>query len=257
MCAYAAIPVTLKLKTRLMSSQKNHWPINELPAGPSARRRSRKNAPSAPKMPKIAVACDAIGFDPGVTKIVWRLQTLCVVGRYKKVSGGSKPHYRSRILSVGDIWTGESSAANFELFGNDARVSYDNMSDRTAGGHAILTAAAKPAGSDDWCAVQFWLGLLTVNSDLATSFAHFTALRDALAGHAPVPLLARALAMRAGDLANLGRLPEAAEEGRRALAMARELGDRPGEACALFWLSATAFYPGDFHGCVAWLRQVR
>ena len=103
-----------------------------------------------PKMPKITVACDAIGFDPGVTKILWRLQTLYVVGRYKKVSGGSTPHYRSRVLSVGDIWTGESSAANFALFGDDPHVSYDNASDRTAGGHAILTVAAKPAGSDDW-----------------------------------------------------------------------------------------------------------
>jgi len=105
---------------------------------------------AAPKMPKIVVACDAIGFDPGVAKIVWRLQTLYVVGRYEKVSGGEKPHYRSRILSVGDTWTGESSAANFMLFDDDANVAYDNRTDRVAGGHAILTVAAKPADSNVW-----------------------------------------------------------------------------------------------------------
>jgi hypothetical protein len=54
------------------------------------------------------------------------------------------------VLSVGDTWTGESSAARFVLFGNDANVSYDNMSDRSAGGHALLTVAAKPTGSDVW-----------------------------------------------------------------------------------------------------------
>src|SRR5215471_6083482 len=40
---------------------------------------------AAPKMPKITVACEAIGFDPAASKIVWRLQTLYVVGRYKKM----------------------------------------------------------------------------------------------------------------------------------------------------------------------------
>lgn len=103
-----------------------------------------------PKMPKITIDCDVVGFDLSATKIIWRLQTLYVVGRYKKVSGGSTPHYRSRVLSVGDTWTGESSATRFVLFANDANVSYDNMSDRVAGGHAILTVAAEPPGSDVW-----------------------------------------------------------------------------------------------------------
>jgi len=103
---------------------------------------------AAPAMPKIVVDCDTVGFDLSATRIIWRLQTLYVVGRYKKVSGGNTPHYRSRILSVGDTWTGESSAARFTLFGNDANVSFDNLSDRTSGGHAILTVAAKPPGSD-------------------------------------------------------------------------------------------------------------
>ena len=98
---------------------------------------------------------------------------------------------------------------------------------------------------------------MTAGWDVTTSFGHLTAARDALAGRAPVPLLARTLAWRAGDLANLGRLPEAGEQARCALAMARELGDRLAEADALFWLGAAAGYAGDFQGSVAWLRQAQ
>jgi len=130
---------------------------------------------------------------------------------------------------------------------------------RWASGYQLLAAAAghTAAAGEAWCAAQFWLGLLTADSDMTTSLGHFTALRDALAGRAPVPLLARTLARRAGELANLGRLPEAAEEAHQALAMARELGDRPAEAVALFWLGAVAGYTGDSHSCVAWLRQAQ
>ncbi len=99
---------------------------------------------------------------------------------------------------------------------------------RWASGYQLLTAAAghAAAGGKAWCAAQYWLGMLTANWDVPTSFGHLTAARDALAGRAPVPLLAHTLAWRAGDLANLDRFPEAAEEARRALAIARELGDR-------------------------------
>jgi DNA-binding CsgD family transcriptional regulator len=128
-----------------------------------------------------------------------------------------------------------------------------------ASGYQLLAAAAgaASAGGEAWCAAQYWLGQLTCNSDATTSFGHFTALRDALAGHSPVPLLARTLAVRAGILANMGRLSEAAEEAHRALVLARELGDPPGEANALFWLGTAASYAGDFHDCVAWLRQAQ
>ena len=123
----------------------------------------------------------------------------------------------------------------------------------------MLAAAAGhvAAGGEAWCAAQFWLGLLTSGSDVTTSFGHLTAARDALAGRAPGPLLARTLAWRAVDLANLDRLPEAAEEGRRALALARDPGDQPGEAYALFCLGLAAYYAGDFHDSVAWLRQAQ
>ena len=97
---------------------------------------------------------------------------------------------------------------------------------RWAPGYRLLAAAAEHAapGGEAWCAAQFWLGVLTAGWEVATSFSHLTAARDALTGGAPVPLLAWALAFRAGALANLGRLPEAAEEAR---ARAGD-GPRPG-----------------------------
>jgi len=133
---------------------------------------------AVPKMPKITVACEAIGFDPAASKIVWRLQTLYVVGRYKKMSGGATPHYRSRVLSVGDTWTGESGAARFVLFDNDANVTYDNNSDRVAGGDAILTVAAKPAGSDAW--LQDYVHLRITGTNPTTSIVR-KYVHDALA----------------------------------------------------------------------------
>src|SRR5262249_27735607 len=107
----------------------------------------------------------------------------------------------------------------------------------------------------EWCTAQFWLGLLTAATNVPTSFGHLTLVRDAFAGHAPAPLLARALAWRAGALANQGRVPEAAEEGRQALALARELGDPVGEAYALYWLGTAAGYVGSHQDAEAWLRQ--
>jgi predicted ATPase/class 3 adenylate cyclase/DNA-binding CsgD family transcriptional regulator len=130
---------------------------------------------------------------------------------------------------------------------------------RWAPGYQLLAAAAGPAGQGgpEWCSAQFWLGLLTAASNVTTSFGHLTVVRDAFAGRAPEPVLARALAWRAGALANLGRVPEAAEEGRHALALARELGDAAGEAYALYWLATSAAYVGSFQDAEAWLRQAQ
>ena len=130
---------------------------------------------------------------------------------------------------------------------------------RWAAGYQLLAEAAGHAGDvgPEWCAAQFWLGLLTAASNVPTSFGHLTLVRDAFAGRAPAPLLARALAWRAGALANLGRVPEAAEEGRHALALARELGDPAGEAYALYWLAIAAGYVGSYRDAEAWLRQAQ
>jgi DNA-binding CsgD family transcriptional regulator len=130
---------------------------------------------------------------------------------------------------------------------------------RWATGYQLLAAAAGHAGQGgpEWCTAQFWLGLLTAAANVTTSFSHLTRVRDALAGHAPAPVLARALAWRAGALANLGRVPEAGEEGRHALALARELGDPAGEAYALYWLATAAGYVGNLRDAGAWMRQAQ
>jgi predicted ATPase/class 3 adenylate cyclase/DNA-binding CsgD family transcriptional regulator len=130
---------------------------------------------------------------------------------------------------------------------------------RWATGYQRLAEAAGHADEDgpEWCTAQFWLGLLTAASNVTTSFRHLTGIRDAFAGRAPEPLLARALAWRAGALANLGRVPEADEEGRHALALARDLSDPAGEAYALYWLGTAAGYVGNLQDAEAWLRQAQ
>jgi predicted ATPase/class 3 adenylate cyclase/DNA-binding CsgD family transcriptional regulator len=130
---------------------------------------------------------------------------------------------------------------------------------RWATGYQLLALAAERADEDrpEWCVAQFWLGLLTAASNVTTSFRHLTLVRDAFAERPRAPLLARALAWRAGALANLGRVPEAAEEGRHALALARALGDPAGEAYALYWLATAAGYVGNLQDAEAWLRQAQ
>ena len=125
----------------------------------------------------------------------------------------------------------------------------------------LLAAAAghAAAGGEEWCAAQFWLGVLTAGSDVTIEFRPLHARPGT---RWPGARRCRCWPARwpgaRETLANLGRLPEAAEEARRALAMARELGDRLGEADALFWLGAAAHYAGDYRrGCVAWLRQAQ
>src|SRR5262245_59200733 len=134
------------------------------------------------------------------------------------------------------------------------------LSGRRAAGYQLLTSVAlvTAEGGAEWCAVQFWLGVLAVvASDLTAGFGHVTAIRDAQPEGAPAPLLVRALAWRSLCLTFLGQPSEAAAEGRRALAMARELEDREGEAYALLWLGQCAMYAGDLKASLAWLRQLQ
>ena len=60
-------------------------------------------------------------------------------------------------------------------------------------------------------------------------------------------------------LANLGRIPEAVQDGRRrlalALALARELSYPAGEVLALTDLSIAAYYTGDLDSAVQLARQ--
>jgi DNA-binding CsgD family transcriptional regulator len=130
---------------------------------------------------------------------------------------------------------------------------------RWAAGCQLLAEAASVSteGSPQWCTVKFWLGALTVTSDLAGSLGHLTAVRDALSPHGPGPVLARVLAWRAVCLSFLGRYAEAGKEARRALSMARQVGDPEAEAYALLWLGHGALYAGDMERSRAWLLEAQ
>ena len=129
---------------------------------------------------------------------------------------------------------------------------------RLTGQYPLLREAADRAapGSDEWCAAQFWLGVMALYSaDLAAALAHFTAVRDAMGDRGLSRALADCLAGRSWTLSEMGRIAEAADDGRRALALARELGYPAGEALALVELSTAAEYAGDLDGALHLARQ--
>ena len=129
---------------------------------------------------------------------------------------------------------------------------------RLPGGYPLLREAAGRAavGSGGWCAALFWLGWTALSSaDLAGALGHFTAVCDAIGNRPPSRALADCLAGRSMTLANLGRLAEAVDDGRRALAVARELGYPAGEAHALADLSLAALYTGDLDSAARLAQQ--
>ena len=129
---------------------------------------------------------------------------------------------------------------------------------RLAGEYPVLREAAgrAPAGSDGWCAAQVWLGQAAlVSADPDGALGHFTAVRGAITGRPPSRALADCLRGRSGTLANLGRVTEAVDDGRRALALAQELGYPVGQARALAGLSIAAIFAGDQESALRLARQ--
>jgi predicted ATPase/DNA-binding CsgD family transcriptional regulator len=129
---------------------------------------------------------------------------------------------------------------------------------RLPGQHGLLReiAGRVRAGSEDWCAVQFWVDTAALFScDLAGLLDGSTALCDAAAGRGPSRALADGLIGRMAALFNMGRAAEAAGEARQALAAARETGYRAGEVLALVGLSFAAEFGDDPDGAVRLARQ--
>jgi predicted ATPase/DNA-binding CsgD family transcriptional regulator/DNA-binding XRE family transcriptional regulator len=132
------------------------------------------------------------------------------------------------------------------------------MRGRLAGEYALLCQAVGRAevGSHGWCAAQYWLGWTAqFSADPAAALGHFTAVRDAVADRPPSPALAAALVGRAGALRLMGQAAEAAGDARRALALARQIGDPAGELQALVDLSFDAHYAGHHADAVRLARQ--
>jgi predicted ATPase/DNA-binding CsgD family transcriptional regulator len=126
--------------------------------------------------------------------------------------------------------------------------------------YRLLGQAASHAevGRAGWCAAQIWLGSMAqFSGDLAAALGHFTAVCDAVADQAPSRALTRALANRAAVLLLMGRAAEADADARRAVTLAREIGDPGGELMALGNLSLSANYAGDHDEALRLARQAR
>ena len=131
---------------------------------------------------------------------------------------------------------------------------------RVSGQSPLLLAAAGhlAPGSRPWLAVQFWLGYTALfSADLTRALGHFTTVRDTIGDHRLSRALADCLSGRSMILTTLGRFTEATDDGRRSLAVAREVGYPVGEALALSVLSSAAFCTGDLDSAVQLARQAQ
>ena len=126
-----------------------------------------------------------------------------------------------------------------------------------AGEPSLGTAAGRAGpGRGGWRAAQFWLGYAALFAgDMTTALGHFTAIRDSLADRPPSRSLADCLSGRSLALSTLGRIAEAADSGRRALAVAQEIGYPAGQALALLVLSGAALAAGDLDDSVRLAQQ--
>jgi predicted ATPase/DNA-binding CsgD family transcriptional regulator len=118
-----------------------------------------------------------------------------------------------------------------------------------------LAGRAEP-GSDQWCTAQFWLAWTELDTaDQAEALQRCTAVMDVLRNREPPQLLTDCLVMQSILLSNMGRLPEAAASGRRALALARELGYSFGQARAMTCLVIAAWGAGNLDDARQLARQ--
>jgi len=93
---------------------------------------------------------------------------------------------------------------------------------RLAGQEPLLRELAEGAepGSDGWCAAQFWLAWAGLDAaDLPQALQRCAAVVDVIGDREPSRILADCLHLQSTILSNLGRAPEAAAAGRRALAL--------------------------------------
>jgi predicted ATPase/DNA-binding CsgD family transcriptional regulator len=131
---------------------------------------------------------------------------------------------------------------------------------RLAGHIPLLrTAADVPAfGSGLWCSARIWLAqALQYSADLTAALEHFTLVYDAVSDRRPSLALAASMTGRSWTLLNLGRTAEAADEARRCLAVAREVGYATSEGLALTLLGLLAAFGGDRDEAVRFARQAQ
>jgi len=132
-------------------------------------------------------------------------------------------------------------------------------------GDWLRAAIARSSPADPaWATAHLWLGLVLSNTtDLPGTLACCDAVIDAYRDRAPSHVLVKALVARAVARLNMGQDPVTVDDDRRALSLARDMGDTAGELVALTSLSLTAFYAGDAAGgldwsqALYWARQAR
>jgi DNA-binding CsgD family transcriptional regulator len=129
---------------------------------------------------------------------------------------------------------------------------------RLAGQGPLLRELAGRAGpgSDGWCAAHIWLAWAAFGAaDMPQALQRCAAVMEAIGDREPSRLLTDCLTVQSETLANLGRVPDAAECGRRALALAGELDYPFGVARATACLVLTALYTGDLDEAAQLARQ--
>jgi predicted ATPase/DNA-binding CsgD family transcriptional regulator len=154
-------------------------------------------------------------------------------------------------------WAGDHDAA-MALRLAAALAPWWHLRGRLPSQYLLLRESAEHAapGGDAWCTAQLWLGLTAVwSADPVAALGHFTAVRDAIADQGQPPALAGCLAGRSLALARLRRTGEAADDGRRALALARESDDPAAEVLALVLSAIVALEAGDSGGGMQLARQ--
>lgn len=118
-----------------------------------------------------------------------------------------------------------------------------------------MTRRTEP-GSDGWRAAQFWLAWTAPDSvDLPARLQRCAAVIDVIGDRQLSPMLVDCLALQATILSDLGRIPEAVLCGRRALAMACELGYPFGQVQATTSLVRAARFVGDLDDAQQLARQ--
>ncbi len=121
----------------------------------------------------------------------------------------------------------------------------------------LRAAADAPAfGSELWCSARIWLAqALQYSADVTAAFEHFTLVHDAVGDRGPSRALAASLTGRSWTLLNLGRIAEAADEARRSLIAAREVGYAASEGLGLALLGLLAAIGGDRDEAVRFAHQ--
>ena len=130
----------------------------------------------------------------------------------------------------------------------------------------VLAAVAEyaEAGSGEWCGARMLLAqAATYASDPLAALEHYDTVRSVLEDRArpaswegPV-LLSLCLDGRSVALLQMGRVAEALDDARRALAVARQAGSQGLEASALACLGAATWQVGDRDGALRLAREAQ